>query len=710
MINFNCLEFNNIKSIIRKTYNNKSKIDEISLALGVIVTFGIAYEAYGWYSKNYLNKKEVAQIKEAHDQEAPLNGLEAPNQQLSDPTGYLQDHLERIALDKLSKKKEEEKHLKAKEAMVYKTLPSLPNQIAKQKGKGNPNTKPLFIPNSSNTIFSKINNYFNPFMYFFSFINNHSILKIPKQPWPAEMARRRHDIFYIIGAEQLILESKQGDFIDATFISVQNFLNSMENLGGKRFFLKAKLKSDNAHNSIPIQVQSDLGVCNGLMIPYQPEFFDNDQDQKLISFYKKQGMVVLDLNEEKEPGGLLLVKIEHKAYIDRKNHPCIKEILPSKSEEGKAIFSAFGLDGQIIDRVVRGIYFKNKGLYVDVIDQEEIHGKTVTRTFKGVKNLPAIQYIYEKFELAKTQWQLRIIGNDFYLVQNEDVDFLTFWLNRETSNQKNSQLDQVEVQKMRDENFACAILSMNQTAAYQQSTAEMIALLLEGLHVAAYNNSGKGLSVGKNATPNIDAAIEVVYQFLQKNKGIPDHKIIAKGQCFGAAPTCKLLELHPQVNAWIDQAPSNFIDVIIATMKKKLPALKLKTTNEAGLKNKFLFKIYCILEKKPQLITMFIPGYNNAASLKTNKGHKLVTINVKDANGFGGDELVPPEHDELFKIAISGNSKKESKLVLIPGGVHVTTWCRSKECYKEVVDFLKKTELAVDFFVNSTQGTRKLSS
>ncbi len=628
-----------------------------------------------------------------------LEGLS--NKEESSPSPFV-----RRAKERQAKKEGEEEQLKAQEAAIRTTLASLTEQVAKQNGPSPRHLACLFVPNRSFfTLLNKINNFFNPFVHLFSFINSHSILQMPSKPWPPEDAQRRHDTFNLIGAEQLLLESDQGDLIDAMYIDVQHFLRDLERLGGKRILISFDLEQNNLHHAVPVQVNSDLGACQGLMIPYQPPLFDEGKDKELIDFYKIRGLVALELDEW---AGLLFIKAENRAHINPRHHPYFESNL--SQEEQKIILAAFDLEGESNEKKIGGFYFKDKGIYIDAIHEETTGGKKRERKFKGTKHLPAIQYIYEKFEMGKTQWTLKSVDKDLYLIKRSDIGFFNHWLQQAQTNPSTASIEVFPSQSAQSSVRGCVLLSMNQTAAYQQNPAEMLALLLEGIHVAAYNYCGKGLSKGKNATANIHAAIEIVHRYIRQIKGIPDHLILAKGQCFGAAPTCAFLEKHPEVNGWVDQAPNNFIDIVPEILAKRLPVLIRKKAAEGEtLKNRALFIIYSTMQNIPEVYTItsvvlgaILPDCDNAQALRKSRGHKLMTINVKSPQGFGGDELVPLTHDEQFKQALFPSSPgKESALVPIVGGTHVTTWSRDKTCYNEVAAFLKKTGLAVDLFTEN---------
>lgn len=81
------------------------------------------------------------------------------------------------------------------------------------------------------------------------------------------------------------------------------------------------------------------------------------------------------------------------------------------------------------------------------------------------------------------------------------------------------------------------------------------------------NNPGKGLSTGLADNTNLNASIESAYLYLHEVKKLSDEDIIAKGQCFGAAPTGWLGKEHPQINIIMDQNLANFHEMAMEIIK-----------------------------------------------------------------------------------------------------------------------------------------------
>jgi hypothetical protein len=235
---------------------------------------------------------------------------------------------------------------------------------------------------------------------------------------------------------------------------------------------------------------------------------------------------------------------------------------------------------------------------------------------------------------------------------------------------------------------------MNQSDIYEQYPHEMLTFMLEGVNVMAYNNPGKGLSTGLADRENINASIEASYQFL-KSRGIPDEKILAKGQCFGGAPTAWLSKQHPKINVMLDQNPANFYEV---AMKKVNSAAENLIAQERGDFSKWIGKMLKDNFIINGLTRAILGGYDVPADLSHNQGHKLLNINTPDEREIGGDKLVPKHHPELMIDSMQDNRDKIVTLSMNPGASHVTDWWAGPESQNTVLQFLRKTELSQPLF------------
>ncbi|CDR35156.1 hypothetical protein CSEC_2350 [Criblamydia sequanensis CRIB-18] len=168
--------------------------------------------------------------------------------------------------------------------------------------------------------------------------------------------------------------------------------------------------------------------------------------------------------------------------------------------------------------------------------------------------------------LSGTGWGFVTIGDTKFLVRRTDVPQteMFFLPNRFKDPQMTLQIAEA---KPLEPTKKAILLTQNQTDIYEQNLEEMFTYALEGINVLAYNNPGKGLSTGLADNTNLNASIESAYLYLHEVKKLSDEDIIAKGQCFGAAPTGWLGKEHPQINIIMDQNLANFHEMAMKIMK-----------------------------------------------------------------------------------------------------------------------------------------------
>lgn len=78
--------------------------------------------------------------------------------------------------------------------------------------------------------------------------------------------------------------------------------------------------------------------------------------------------------------------------------------------------------------------------------------------------------------------------------------------------------------------------------------------------------------------------------------------------------------------------------------------------------------------------------------------HKLININSPNADGSGGDKLVPAHHPEMMIDAMLGNSGKVISFSMNSGATHVTDWWNREMSLEVVSGFLSRTGLSQSLF------------
>lgn len=259
------------------------------------------------------------------------------------------------------------------------------------------------------------------------------------------------------------------------------------------------------------------------------------------------------------------------------------------------------------------------------------------------------------------------------------------------------------------------IISQDQISKFEQRGGELITFLMAGMNVMAYNTAGKGESEGPPSYHNINASLEAAYLYVSREQQIPDERILAKGTCFGAAPTAWLGKKYPSINVMVDQNPSNFWDIAIRTSNQLVSLGEgiisdyaerhgyerdsyLVATNEwlaKNLKDNFLIS---------SLAKVVFSGYDVSADLRENYGHKLININEEDFAGWGGDDLVPEGHPSKMvegALLAADHPRAEGKIIkfsIAPGGKHITSWWTIPKSNRAVRSFLEDTGLSREPF------------
>ena len=261
------------------------------------------------------------------------------------------------------------------------------------------------------------------------------------------------------------------------------------------------------------------------------------------------------------------------------------------------------------------------------------------------------------------------------------------------------------------EDRGVVLLSQGLAVHYEGNLSEVLTFVLEGINVMAYNIPGNGMSQGPADQENINASIEAAYHFLKEVKNIPDEKILAKGLCFGAAPTAWLGRKYPQINLMLDQNPANFRDLMPKAVNMFADLVFPAGSKPEGIQEHFYSMVANLVRDNSVIqgiAVAIFKGYDVATDLSYNEGHKLLHRDIPqiDDQGLnvGGDELVPEHHPSLLLEAVKKIEGKEIYQTVNPGGAHGQAWWRHNadvkgpSCFDEVVRFLKEADLKRELF------------
>jgi len=502
--------------------------------------------------------------------------------------------------------------------------------------------------------------------------NAHTILLGASTAWdPVRLKTGKHEILHQAGAEHVQLRSKTGCIVDAHYLSAATFLDRLEALGGEKKLFEFKAKN------------TSLLEGQECMIPIRDEFpvfmrkisLSEDQLQR-----GKRGDLLIKPEIEKATGQSVLKDRTNQYYL---------------------------VDASSVARLN-----EKGGLFGDVLftPPTPIEGHktplSLNTEFPGIKFQKSSSKWQEAMELLanlrvnKSAWRCIETEDAMYLIPRHQVEKIDLALNPPNSLSKMEySLEEKPGSKTAPSSErGVVLLTMPQLSIYEQSPEEMLTFALQGTDVMMYNNPGKGLSTGSPDRKNIDASIEAAYQFLKVEKNITDEKILAKGQCFGGAPTVWLGQEHPNINLMLDQNPANFHEMVTEAVTSYVQKLERTPPEKRNGIARFLIKVlkdnFIIIG----LAKAVLSGYDTSADLLHNRGHKLLHINVPDEQGLGGDEVVRPSHPEKMMEAMSQPEKKELTLSMNPGGIHVTDWWANKDSEETVNRFLSRAGISQSVF------------
>ena len=175
----------------------------------------------------------------------------------------------------------------------------------------------------------------------------------------------------------------------------------------------------------------------------------------------------------------------------------------------------------------------------------------------------------------------------------------------------------------------------------------------------------------------------------------------------GGLPSSEAAKTFPKSHVWIDQSPQNFSgaaeDIFVSKIKKK--AEKKKKTAYAPIRS--------ILESSSHILgpivslasSLVLPSFDVIENLQKNHGAQIYTIGVPNADGSGGDELVPISHRDAIRTFLSSHAN--GTYLPMMGATHVTDWWLDSITYQTAHTILDKTNLSKNLFPPRDEQTNK---
>ncbi len=213
------------------------------------------------------------------------------------------------------------------------------------------------------------------------------------------------------------------------------------------------------------------------------------------------------------------------------------------------------------------------------------------------------------------------------------------------------------------------ILTFGIGGTYEIYKYEIMALLLKGVNVMAFNFSGYGKSTGSPNGEIIKHDLEAVYQYIKKEHFIPDEKILVKSLCISGGAGSSLIAAHPKINLLLDQSFADFKWVIQHELNLqfekyfKFNIIKNSVIRERVEKwtIKFLNKVASVI------IPFIIPSWKTKVNITKIDGNLGLFFTKKDA-------MMKLDHVyENYKCMVKAG-KGHKVTVYGMEGAHATNW------------------------------------
>lgn len=553
-------------------------------------------------------------------------------------------------------------------------------------------------------------------------LNSNTIIRGTLKNWdPERLKAGKHRILQEFGAKSLEFTSKTHEKVGAHYIDAVEFLKKIKEKGGERKVLKFDLPDESFFNEakvVRLKVSDNLPISMH-ELKLAEDFAASVNDLKRLEFTL-------------ETFGKKLVKDETTGKFYAIGRTDFSQLLktnyftPNSELQEEGTFKDFDLEPEFkIDSDFLGVKQTTSAIIFEREAWDKLEEESEFETI-----------------LTTSGWESYYAGDKVYLVPLRSIPVVDMFFNPKRAKDSEMTLDIADAAPL-EKAKGTILLTQNQSDIYEQHLPEIFTYALEGMNVLAYNNPGKGLSTGLADNSNINASIDAAYEYLHKIKKIKDRDILAKGQCFGAAPTAWLGRQHPKINLMMDQNPANFHEMAMDEINKfcykligedlndRKEALELNEGRVNRLNNPEITPSEEVSQKpdnKYQSLRKWAPyilklnfiiegiakalfnGYNTARDLQANKGHKLINIDVPSYEGVGGDEKVPEHHPDLLieaALKLAGKNRVV-KLSINPGGTHVTNWWASKESREAVMDFFDKVHFLPDLKEPSTEFNVRL--
>lgn len=491
-----------------------------------------------------------------------------------------------------------------------------------------------FTGNAWDSFLRKVARFLDFTKYLGGALNSNTIIRGSLKEWNPERLEKKHVLLNEYGAEHLQFTSKTHEKVDAHYLDASKFLHRLDEMGGKRKVLKFDLPKDSPFYSAK---RVHLLVKTGLPITM------HELDTSKIDLHDRQVLTMA------------------KATFRGFNKTIVRDETTDKF---------YAIDLTSYERLLKETDYRVKG-YGSIAPTPTVfkgfkiedEGKLENNFLNLKQEISAIEFKVDDFKkhkdlnlfmhLSGTGWSFVTIGDSRFLVRRTEVSQAEMFFLPNRSKDPRMTMQIAEAKPLGPTQKAI-LLTQNQSSIYEQSLEEMFTYALEGINVLVYNNPSKGLSTGLADNTNVNASIEAAYFYLHEVKKFKDEDIIAKGQCFGAAPTGWLGKEHPQINLMMDQNLANFHEKAMNIIRTKTHEAELiELVKKRKEVNSLKPKVKELLDLEESIRKIF--GIQPERFSKLNKEYdeletKMMALDPWSEDSYEIKELMEKKRDELRAV------------------------------------------------------------
>jgi len=199
---------------------------------------------------------------------------------------------------------------------------------------------------------------------------------------------------------------------------------------------------------------------------------------------------------------------------------------------------------------------------------------------------------------------------------------------------------------------------------YERRKSELMAFLLMGMDVMAFNFRGTGESHGTPSAVGFERDLETVYKYTKEKTKLPDSMFVFVALCLSGGIASKVTSDHPHANIFIGQSYSHFSKLAKDQAQKEVE-YKVKTSKSLKLGKKAVKHLLTpVVQEAASLVA---PDLSVARYLKDIKGQKAFFL-IQD------DQMMSLDHFEENMKALKRKGGLENVSVYTAPGRHGDSW------------------------------------